>query len=238
MANYDSGTLYDSGAPYDAAAGPVLPQTPKKNMSKVKLNLKAKGDDAFKSFCENHVAQITGNANFAAPIPDAAAYDGRLSEFSTKLAAFRDLEDAVAQARIEKDAARAALELATTGRGNYVETAADGDAAKIVSAGFEVKGQAAPIGELPAPIDVLAKMGAQAGQIVITWRRLRGANSYLVECREHEVAGSPWEQVKVVTAARLKVDNLTAGTIYAFRVRAVGAAGESPWSDETVKMAP
>jgi hypothetical protein len=31
---------------------------------------------------------------------------------------------------------------------------------------------------------------------------------------------------------------LVSGTTYAYRVRALAAAGEGPWSDETVRMAP
>lgn len=240
MAFFDQGNHFDSGAHFDEGAGPgPLPTTkPIHNMAKVKLQLRQKTDDAFKGFCENHVAQMTGNANFPTPMPDTATYAAALTAFSDKLAAFRALEDLIAQARIEKDDARLALEQLTTGRGNYVETASGGNAAKIVSAGFEVRGAAVPVGVPSAPLGLLAQMGEMSGQIVLSWTKVHGANSYVVECRERDNPTSTWTQAKIGTASRLKVDGLTPGTVYAFRVRALGAADEGAWSDETVKMAP
>lgn len=207
-------------------------------MNKVKLQLRRKSDEVLKGFCENHVSKMTGNANFPAPIPEAPAYAAALAAFSVRLAAYRALEDQIAQSRIEKDEARRALERLTAGRGNYVETASGGDAATIVSAGFELRRERAPVGVPDAPAGLLARMGAMSGQIVLDWSKVRGAGAYLVECRLHHQAAAPWTQVKIVTAARLAVEGLTPGTFYAFRVRAIGAAGEGPWSDETVKMAP
>jgi hypothetical protein len=207
-------------------------------MAKVKLELKKKNDDELLTFCDNHIKKMENNASFPNPLPSVPDYLTGFTAYSDKFGAFRALEDAIAQARIEKDEARAELERLTTGRGNYVETGSAGDAAKILSAGFEVKGAGAPVGELPAPINFLAKMGTMPGQIILTWKKVYGAGSYEVECREHDAAGTAWERVKTVTPAKLKVENLTPGKNYAFRVRAIGAAGEGPWSDETVKMAP
>jgi hypothetical protein len=240
MAFFDQGNHFDSDAHFDEGAGPGPQPKPKTihTMAKPRLELQKKTDDALKGFCENHVTKMTGNTNFPTPIPDVADYGAVLTAYSTKLAAYRALEDEIAQARIEKDAARLALEQATTGRGGYVETASGGDAAKILSAGFEVRGAAAPVGVPGAPIGLLAQMGEMSGQIVLSWSKVHGANSYVVECRQHDNAASAWALAKIVTAARLKLDGLTPGTVYAFRVKAVGAAGEGPWSDETVKMAP
>jgi hypothetical protein len=47
-----------------------------------------------------------------------------------------------------------------------------------------------------------------------------------------------WQAVKSVTASKFTVTGLTPGAVYAFRVRAVGAAGVGPWSDEAVRRAP
>ena len=66
---------------------------------------------------------------------------------------------------------------------------------------------------------------------------VKGAGSYVTECREHGATLGPWQQVKVSTSASFTATGLTPGKEYAFRMKAVGSAGDSPWSDEVVKMA-
>ena len=65
---------------------------------------------------------------------------------------------------------------------------------------------------------------------------MRGATSYIIECKEHDTP-QPWAQVKILSQSRYLATGLTPGKIYAFRVRAIGAVGEGPWSDEAVNMA-
>lgn len=62
------------------------------------------------------------------------------------------------------------------------------------------------------------------------------AASFLIERREN-TPGAPWVFVKAVTKSRHTVTGLVSGTKYVFRVRAVGAAGEGPWSAEVTRMA-
>lgn len=240
MANYDSGARYDSGVHYDEGVGPNPPEpkNKKKPMAKVKLALQTKSDTELSPYCNNHKTQMDGNANFPTPMPDALTYDAALANFDTEMANVMTLEDALAVARAQRDEARRVLVDLTTQRGDYVNIESDGDAAKILSSGFGVRGIPTPVGELNAPVNLVSKMGANAGEIRLSWKPVFGARSYLADCRQHDVPGSTWEQVKVCPPAKMKVEGLTPGTSYAFRVRGVGAAGPGPWSDETVKMAP
>ena len=112
-----------------------------------------------------------------------------------------------------------------------------GDEAKILSTGFAVRAAGSPVGALPAPIDFLATFGDNPGEVDVTWSAVKGAKSYIVEVREN-VAGTAWGGARVVTKSRATIDGLTTGKTYAFRVRAVGTAGEGPWSDESLKLAP
>jgi Fibronectin type III domain len=234
MAFYDAAT-YDSGAHYDEAAVPVNPH---KKMAKVKLNLRSKTDDELSAFCTNHKTKMAGNAAFPTPDPTAAVYDAALATFVAKLAAVRALEDSLAQAVAEKDMAREALELVTSKRGNYVDNASNGEEAPILSAGFDVRATGAPIGELPAPQNLVATMGDNEGEVDLGCNRVRGAASYVFECRLYNQPGGPWQQVKISKKSSTTVTGMVSGTKYAFRVRAVGAEGEGAWSDEAVVMAP
>jgi len=76
-----------------------------------------------------------------------------------------------------------------------------------------------------------------SGRLDVRWKAINGAKSYVVECRTHGATPGAWQQVKITTSARYNATGVTPGQEYAFRVRAVGAAGEGPWSDEAVKMA-
>ncbi|MCB1063564.1 MAG: fibronectin type III domain-containing protein [Verrucomicrobiae bacterium] len=207
-------------------------------MAKVKLGLQRKSDANLSLFCNNHQAQMDGNANFPAPMPDVVTYDAALTDYNAEMANVLALEDELAAARARRKKARDVLEKLTTERGDYVNIESKGEAAKVLSSGFDVRGPSTPIGELAAPINLASKMGTMDGEIRLSWKTVSGARSYLVDHREHDVPGSAWELVEVCTAARLKVGNLVPGTRYAFRVRGVGAAGPGPWSDETAKMAP
>ena len=227
MAFYDSGVPYDSGALYDSI------QKPK--MIKVKLDLQNKTDDEIVTFCTNHKTKMAGNAAFPTPVPLAAAYDPVLADFSTKLLAYRAALDTADQMRMAKDAARDTLGAVTTQRGGYVEITAVSEAG-VISTGFEPRAAAAPIGMLGAPQNVVATMGDLEGEVDVAWNRVRGAGSYVVECKLYNDPGA-WQQAKIIQKSRVTVTGLESGKKYSFRVRAVGAAGEGAWSDDAVGMA-
>jgi hypothetical protein len=237
MANWDSGITWDSGASWDEAM--VAPKT--KRMAKVKLDLRSKTDDQLRTFGTEHKAQITGNAAFPTPQPAPAVYDPKLAAFGSKLDAIAAAEFALQASRAERDVLRSELELMLNGRGSYVEVTSGGDAAKILSAGFQIVSAASPTSSLPAPTNVLATMGDNPGEIDVSGNAVAKAKSYIYECREHAdgAVSGPWAQVKVGTRSSFTVRNLTSGKKYAFRMKALGPNDlESPWSDEAVCMAP
>ena len=227
LAFYDSGVPYDSGALYDSI------QKPK--MIKVKLDLKSKTDDQLVTYCTNHKTKMAGNAVFPTPVPLAAVYDPALADFHAKLLAYRAALDTADQMRMAKDAARDTLAGATTQRGGYVEITAVNEAG-VISAGFAPRAAAAPIGMLAAPQNVVATMGDLEGEVDVAWNRVRGAASYVVEYKLYNDPGA-WLQAKIIPKSRVTVTGLQSGKKYSFRVRAVGAAGEGPWSDDAVMMA-
>lgn len=234
MAFYDSGATYDSGIRYDEAP---VPPAKTKRMATSKLDLRTRTDSELTTFCDAHVAAMAGNADFTTPDPTAAAFATVLADFKTALTASEQAQAAAKQKTAVKDAARAEMEAALNGRRNYVDSKSGGDAAKILSTGFAVRAGAAPIGDLPAPADFLATFGDNPGEVDLTWSAVKGAKSYIAEVREN-VAGAAWGGAKVVTKSRATMEGLVTGKSYSFRVRAVGAAGEGPWSDESQRLAP
>lgn len=232
---YDTGLTYGSEARY--AGGPVQPQTPKA-MNKIKLELNSKSDAELLIFGKNHDTKMTGNATFPAPVPPAGTFDLKLTAYEDALTGIAGLLNDLDGAYALRDAARIELENALRDRASHVETVSAGDATLIASAGFEIVGPASPIGVLPAPLNLRAGYGVNAGELMIRWKRVKGAGSYILECREHSPVLGAWQLVKIVTRAGFTVTGLVTGKEYSFRVRAVGTAGEGPWSDEAVKNAP
>lgn len=227
---FDSPRLF-----YDAA--PVPSTTSKHKMAKPKLDLKSKTDSELLGYAQAHITAMTGNANFATPDPDATAFAASVAAFETAL----NTSDAAQQTAKEKvalkDAERVLMEQALGQRGNYVENASGGDEAKILSAGFSVRAPAGPPTIPPVPADLGITMGDHSGEIDLHWTPSKGAKSYIIECAPYDTP-RVWQQVKIATRSSYTVTGLTPGATYAFRVKAIGSAGDSDWSDEAIKMAP
>jgi hypothetical protein len=151
----------------------------------------------------------------------------------------------------QKDAAakRQASQLATTlldqkaaewdkvmGRvGSFIDLKSGGDTAIIQSAGLDVRAPRSPVGELPAPGNLTVEAGEREGAMNLKWEPVRGAASY--EVQQSTDAATGWTHVSTCTQSRMTVTGLGIGRRYSFRVRAVGAAGPSPWTGEAYKMA-
>jgi hypothetical protein len=233
MANYDAGATYDSGIVYDEAP-PIIQG---KKMAKVKLDLQNKSDSELVNFTEQHITAMTGNAAFATPAPSAASFLTLKDNFKDALEAAGLAEQAWRTAIALKDAARVALGLGFNQRGSYVDQTSNGVETVILTSNLPVRAIAAPIGELPAPIDFLATMGDMEGEIDVAWSRVRGAKSYMVQHSAH-VVPRVWSQSKVVTKSQTTITGCPPGELCVFRVAAVGPAGQGPWSDESIKMSP
>jgi hypothetical protein len=235
MADYDTpGLTYDSGVLYDA----VSPPLPTKRMAKVKLNLREKSDSDVMTFAQQHVTAMTGNANFATPLPAATAFAPVLTAYQTALAAFNTAQQAAKQATTVKDAARAALELALTQRGNYVDLIAAGNAAVIESSGFSVKASSVPAG-VPGQVQNLSlTAGDHDGELNAQWDPVAGAKSYEIATSPDPVTTTSWTKLKSVTKSTAVITGLTSGSRIWTRVRAIGASGEGNWSDPATKIVP
>ena len=234
MAFYDSGVTYDSGLTYDEA----VPTIPSKRMAKVKLNLKDKTDSDLVTFAQQHITALTSNATFAAPMPAAPAFLTLFTAFQTALGACVTAQQAAKQATTLKDNARGALETALNQRGNYVELTAAGDAAKIQSAGFDVKGTGAPVGVPGTVMNLFITAGDSAGELDLQWDPTSGAKSYEVQVSPDPATNASWNSQPTVTKSRTAVTGLTSGVKMWARVRATASAGPGAWSDPATKIVP
>ncbi|MBI2924342.1 MAG: fibronectin type III domain-containing protein [Verrucomicrobia bacterium] len=203
--------------------------------AKVKLNLQDKSDPELDQFATDHIAAMTGNANFATPNPAAPAFLTLSNNFHAALTNSNTANQTAKEMTVLKETARTALEAGLTQRGTYVEETSSGDEAKILSAGLAVRAPSAPIGPLPAPQNVTATGGDLEGTADCQCDPVKGRDTYIGECASS--ATGPWTQVYVGKKSSFTATGLVSGQMYYFRMRAVGAAGPGPWSDLAQKRA-
>jgi len=217
---------------------PPAPSSGKKGkMAKVKLALQNLTDDELLSLARAHISSMTGNANFTTPSPSAVSYLATADALEAKITAQDNADAAAKQAVLEKDAARAAMVDATRQRGAYVDSTSAGDAIKITSSGFGMKAPATHVGIPAQPENLAASIGDMDGTVDLTWDKVRGANSYLIQKSPDPITGGSWTMGAISTKSSATLSGLTSGTKYWFRVAAIGAAGQGAWSDPATKMA-
>ena len=90
----------------------------------------------------------------------------------------------------------------------------------------------------PAPTGLLAAAGDHDGQIDLQWDKVSRARSYVVEQSPDPPTATSWTNSATVVKTEAAITGLTSGQRYWFRVAAVGAKGQSAWSDPATKMAP
>ena len=172
---------------------------------------------------------------FPTPNPALTAYNTAISNVASRLTAISMMEQNLTTERSLLADDVTELDNLTTQLAAYVENRADGDAATIQLAGFELANDPTPIGQLPPPQDLRGSTADIDGNVLLKWKRVHGARSYFVECATNPTG--TWTQVGVSTRVSITATGLVSGTKYWFRVRALGAAGFSGWSDPAQKMA-
>ena len=238
MPFYDSGATYDSGAHYASATPPPGPGTPK-HMKKVKLDLSGKTDLEIISQATSHSQAVANHATtFPTPTPTAANFDAAIDAATAAQAAIDTAIQEVEAKRVLAAAAMKTLTEAYAKRAKYVEDIAETVPTAIQEAAMlEASSNNTPVGALAQPQNMRCQRGANPGEIKLLCAPVDGVKTYVWECRKH-VDGEVFTQIKLTTTAKFTVTGLIPGVEYAFRVRAIGTAGESPWSDEAVMRAP
>ena len=103
---------------------------------------------------------------------------------------------------------------------------------------MEVKGSRSAATLPTPPPGLTAAAGEHEGELMLSWKAVSNAYSYIIESSLDPATPTSWMHVGIATAANQVVSNLTTGKKYWFRVKAVGAAGESGWSEQASKTVP
>ena len=117
----------------------------------------------------------------------------------------------------------------------YVNLIADGDAAMLLTSGFDVSKDPQPV-VITKPEIVRLEHGVASGQLVMSVKAVKGAYSYLHEYTT-DVTLAPGSWVSTMsTSAKTTLSNLQPGTVYYCRVGAVGTNNQLLYSDTASRM--
>jgi hypothetical protein len=207
-------------------------------MAKVKLNFRRLSVPEKIAKARQIVTALTGNANFPNPHPplDAITDGGNALELAQATTQSRKqaVKTAVADQTIKEDA----LDQLVSQIASYVESVAGNDETLITSAGMDPRAPASASTMPDTPSGLEATAGDRDGEIDLSWNPSSSAKSYLIQQSADPPTATGWAHVGTSTKSSITIDGLTPGIRYWFRVCAVGASGQSGWSDPATKIAP
>ena len=207
-------------------------------MAKVKLDFKRLPVSDKIVRAQQILKNLSNNPDFPTPNPPLADVTAAIQLLETKVVSAQAARQSAQAATAEQNDAEDALDRLIDQIGAYIESVSGGDETKIISAGVSVRSSTSAPRELTAPLSLAATEGDHDGEIELHWDRVPPARSYVIERSPDPPTDSSWVHEKVVTASSTTISGLTRGAKYWFRVAAIGASGQSGWSDPAMKIAP
>ena len=207
-------------------------------MARIKLNLRNLSVTDKIAKGRQIVTAMTNNPSFANPSPPLADVGTVLDDLEKAFALVQAARSEVTTKTVTQDNAEAKLDQTLTQLAGYVESVAGKDDTIITSAGMETKASPSAPSVPSAPQGLGAIAGEHEGEINLTWKPVANARSYIIEFSLDPATGNSWTHSGVATAANKTIFSLTSGKRYWFRVAAVGAVGQSGWSEHATKVVP
>jgi hypothetical protein len=205
-------------------------------MAKVAMNISNKSNVEVVQFATNVHTALTGNANVPTPNPGLAPLQTLITAAETAIDAYEAEKDVLRNKKETRDLAVLAVIAALRTEADTVQSATGGDAAKILSTGFDIKSHPSPVGIPPQVTGLKVAVGADEGTLRARWTAVRGAMSYVIQTSLDPVTPTSWVNKALVTRAFAVVNSFSSGTKVWLRVRAVGAAGEGEASDAVARI--
>jgi hypothetical protein len=232
MPHWDDGTRWDSGARW----APEVPQKGNKNKMAIIVTNTSRLPITDKLVKGQDI--ITKSTNNPA-VPGNGAALTTFSNAQADLQAANADYEASRQNCMQKQAARenalAGWNTALNGLAGVTENATQGDAEKILSAGFDVRAPRTPKPPLGAPTDVLAQTNGAPGVTKLNWSPMDGARLYVIQQNPNPTQENGWVQAATSTKSRCETDGVQPGTEMWYRVAGVDGDGQGPWSAPTCR---
>ena len=180
---------------------------------------------------------LTGNSSFQNLPADLAVLKTNIESFSALISEALDgSKKVIARKNKQREAIIKTLRML----GRFVEVHCDDDMAIFKSSGLVAASTTkTPPAPLPVPVIRSVDHGALPGEIVVQVEAIPKAASYEIRYGAQVNGAEPtsWTS-KMVTKVRppVAIEGLSAGTVYAFQVRALGTVGYTDWTDSATCM--
>lgn len=175
---------------------------------------------------------------FATPNPPLSAITDQAGKLQIKINKQNAAWSAYKEASDEVQTERAVLEELMEQERFYVEGIANGDRTKILAANFEVRKDQVPVGILPAPLGVITKEGGSDGELIVTWKSVKGAKAYNVEISYDLSDAANWSFYNTCIKCKCYISGIESGTRVYARVVAYNGKGAGGYSDPSTKTVP
>ncbi len=175
--------------------------------------------------------RLLGNSHFPSPPVPLADLDSARTTYVDAIIAAKDRGRALIAARAKQRQVviRLLRELAA-----YVQFTAKGDISKIYTSGFDVASRNTTPTQLPKPV-LLRTTNVASTQLGLKVKPIKNARMYEVWIHTGDENWRPWQLFQ--NTRRMILKNLTPGTTYWIRLRALGGStGYSDWTDVTSHM--
>lgn len=207
-------------------------------MAKVKLDVASISTQELTVVAQSIANGLANNAVFDNPTPSPKALHAKAVEVDLASQEIENLKLLLKTKQSALDGKRQELRDLIKQARNYVELKSGGDETVILSAGMQVRSEAAVAGLLPAPQNFTVLEGANPGMVELKWKTVHGSSSYIIERSIDPPTSSSWTSGAVSTKAKFLMGNLQSGTKFWFRVAAVNSAGIGAWSSPILKIIP
>ncbi|WP_128547890.1 fibronectin type III domain-containing protein [Larkinella soli] len=176
---------------------------------------------------------LTDNPAFPRPIPSLADIRATLDAYSAALISAIDGSPEDLSFKRQK---RAQLEGELNLLALYVQVAGHGKREVLLTSGFDLSKIPWPIEPLPRPQNFRVEPGNRQGSVRLSVQGVDGAVNYLFQYASLPVrSDSDWVNF-VSFRAQAKIDNLTSGKQYVFRVAGVGSHPVRVFSEEVCSV--
>lgn len=207
-------------------------------MSRIKLNLRNLSIPDKVQRGRQIISAMTNNANFSNPHPPLTEITAALATLEQNYALMQAAKADVKAKVTTLDDAEGKVDQTLAQLAAYVESIAGTDEKIITSAGLATASSRSAPTFLSPPQGLSATVGDHEGVIDLSWKKVPKAKSYTIQMSADPPTPESWTHAAIATASTRTIENLASGKRFWFRVAAIGAMGQSGWSEPATKIAP